>query len=212
MVTLQATPALSEADHIRITQAVKAAEAGTAGEIVVVVETESCEEREATLALVAAGLLAIASAVPLAWLGVGVVHVAIVQALVFAVLAGLAASSRVRETLGLDRLSRAAAAHAEARRAFEELGLGRTQDRTGVLIHVALADRHVEVIADEGVHAAVAPETWAEGVEEIVTAAREGRLADGIVAAVGRCGTVLAEALPPRPGLGDELPDAPVTR
>jgi putative membrane protein len=29
---------------------------------------------------------------------------------------------------------------------------------------------------------------------------------------VKRCGDALAEALPPEPGLGDELPNAPVMR
>ena len=81
-----------------------------------------------------------------------------------------------------------------------------------MLIHVAVADRHVEVIADEGVHEAVAPESWREAVADITTAAKDHRLVEGVVAAVRRCGQALAEALPPEPGLGNELPDEPVVR
>lgn len=204
-------PVLSEQDRTRIAEAVAAAELRTAGEIVVVIETEPCEETEATRALVAAGFLAIASAGPLSLLGPSLHVIVIAQAVIFACLAALASSSRVRGALRIDRLP-SAAAHDAAERAFAELGLDRTRARTGVLLHVALADRRVEVIADEGVHAAVAPQSWNEAVDAMVSAAREGRLADGIVAAVERCGAALAEILPPQPGLNNELSDEPVVR
>lgn len=203
--------ALSQADRARIAEAVGKAESGTSAEIVVAIETQPCEETEATIALVAAGFLAIFLAWPLSMLGASL-HLAILaQAALFACLAALASSTRVRSALGVGLLPSAAARKA-AQRAFEELGLARTQERTGVLIHVALADRHVEVIADEGVHAAVAPRTWDEIVDCLVSAAREGHAVDGVVAAVARCGAALAEVLPPEPGLGNELPNEPVTR
>lgn len=202
---------LSENDRARIAEAVKSAEAHTAGEIVVVIETDPCEEADATVALVAAGFLAIASAGPLSLTGWSLHVVVLGQALIFAGLAALAASSRVRRALRIDKLP-SLAAHEAAERAFEDLHLAGTKERTAVMIHVAVADRHVEVIADEGVHEAVAPESWREAVHAIVSAAREGRLVDGIVEAVARCGAALAEALPPEPGLGDELPNEPVIR
>lgn len=209
--TAPSGPALSDAERRRIAEAVREAEARTAGEIVVVIETDPCEEADATIALVAAGFLAIASAGLLSLTGLSFHAVVLGQALIFAGLAALAASSRVRRALRIDRLP-SAATHEAAERAFDELGLGRTKERTGVLIHVALADRSVEIIADEGVHSAVAPETWRETVAEIVAAGGQGRLADGIVAAVKRCGDALADALPPEPGLGNELPNEPVMR
>lgn len=202
---------LSAEDRARVADAVKRAEAGTAAEIVVVIETDPCEEFDATVALVAAGFLAIASAGPLSLTGASLHVIVLLQAAFFAGLAALAASSRVRRTLGVGRLP-SLAAHDAARRAFDELRLDRTKERTAVMIHVAVADRHVEVIADEGVHEAVAPETWREAVAAVVSAAREERLVDGVVEAVARCGAALAEALPPEPGLGDELPNEPVVR
>ena len=216
MVSLGRTEAaagqsLAQADRDRIAAAVKSAEAGASAEIVVVIETDPCEESDATVALVAAGFLAIFSAGALSLLDLSLHAVVIVQALIFACLAALGASSRVRRALRIDRLP-SQAAHEAAERAFVELGVGSTKARTGVLIHVAVADRHVEVIADEGVHEAVAPETWGEIVASVTTSARAGHLADGLVEAVNRCGAALADALPPQPGLGDELPDAPVTR
>lgn len=204
-------PFLSDEDRARITDAVRAAEAGTAAELVVVIETSACEETDATIALIGAGFLAIFAAGPLSLLGLSLHVMVMAQAAIFAGLAGLAASSRVRGALGIDRLP-SAAAHDAAERAFADLGLGRTKDRTGVLIHVAVADRHVEVIADAGVHEAVAPETWRETVQDVTSAAGSGRLVDGIVAAVERCGRALADVLPPQPGLGDELPNEPIVR
>lgn len=204
-------PLLSEQDRARIAEAVRAAEAGTAAEIVVVIETSPCEEADATVALVVAGFLAIFSAGPLSLLDPSIHVLALAQAAIFAGLAGLASSSRVRRALRIDLLP-SAAAHDAAERAFAELGLGRTHERTGVLIHVAVADRNVEVIADEGVHEAAAPQTWRETVEDVTSAAGSGRLVDGIVAAVERCGRALADVLPPRAGLGDELPNDPVVR
>ncbi|MFC7052491.1 TPM domain-containing protein [Hansschlegelia quercus] len=202
---------LTDLERDRIADAVRLAETRTAAEIVVAIETDSCEEFDATVALVAAGLIAIASAAPLDFLGLTETMVVAVQFALFAMLATVAASSRARSVLGLTRLPGSAARRA-AQKAFDELGLARTRERTGVLIHVALAERHVEVIADEGVHAAVAPETWDELVEAIVGAAKAGHLADGVVRAVQRCGEALADVLPPTRGVGDELPNAPVTR
>ncbi|GLK68776.1 membrane protein [Hansschlegelia plantiphila] len=203
--------ALTDADRARVAEAVRKAEANTAAEIVVMIETDPCDEVDATVALIAAALLAISTAAPMSLTGASLEVIVIVQIVAFAALAALGRSTRIRRALFIDRLPSSAARRA-AHRAFAELGLQRTKGRTAVLIHVALADRHVEVIADEGVHEAVAPETWRESVHAIVTAARSGRLVDGIVAAVERCGAGLAEALPPQPGLGDELPNAPVTR
>ncbi|WP_020179411.1 TPM domain-containing protein [Methylopila sp. M107] len=202
---------LSEEDRARIAGAIGQAEAATAGEIVVVIETDPCEETDATIALVAAGFIAIFSAGPLFYTSLAPHWIVVIQAAVFAGLAALAASSRVRRALRIDRLP-SRAAHDAALRTFEELKLERTRERTAVLIHVAVADRHVEVIADEGVHEAVAPESWRDAVRDIVSAAGQDRLVDGIVAAVGRCGAALADVLPPEPGLGDELPNEPVIR
>lgn len=204
-------PSLSRDDRARISEAVRAAESRTAAEIVVVIETDPCEEHDATVALVAAGFLAIASAGPLSLLSLSLHWIVLAQAIAFACLAALASSSHVRRACGIDRLP-SAAAHESAGRAFAELGLTATRERTAVMIHVAVADRHVEVIADEGVHAAVAPKTWTEIVETVVSAARADRLSDGIAAAVTLCGAALAAALPPEPGLGDELPNEPVVR
>jgi putative membrane protein len=65
----------------------------------------------------------------------------------------------------------------------------------------------VVVLADRGIDPALGPGASFEDVVELVLAAiRRGALAEGIVAAVQRCGEILARPLPARPDLADEIP------
>ncbi|WP_240759930.1 TPM domain-containing protein [Lichenicoccus roseus] len=98
-------------------------------------------------------------------------------------------------------------AHAEAMRQFFAQGIDKTEHRTGVLIFVSASERYVEVVADAGINDKVSSDVWAEAVHALVVAIKGGRSADGFVAAVTRCGAVLAEHFPPGALKRDELPD-----
>jgi hypothetical protein len=63
-----------------------------------------------------------------------------------------------------------------------------TRERTGVLIFAALAEHRVEVIADEGIHAAAPKAVWDEVVADLVEGLKRGAIADGFVAAIARTG------------------------
>jgi putative membrane protein len=96
-----------------------------------------------------------------------------------------------------------------ALRAFAEHGLARTRGRTGVLILVATFERRVVVLGDEGVDRALSPgESWADVVALAADGLHAGRAIDGLLAAVQRCGEILARALPPAPENPDEIPTA----
>lgn len=99
--------------------------------------------------------------------------------------------------------------HARARRnAIEQFlahGLHTTERRTGVLIFLSEAERHGEVIADENIYRKVDASVWDEAVEALVAAAGRGEAAEGFVAAVERCGAVLAAHFPPGKGGKNEL-------
>ncbi len=82
-----------------------------------------------------------------------------------------------------------------------------TGGRTGVLIFAALAEHRVEVIADEGVHAAAPNGVWDEVVADLVEGLKRGAIADGFVAAIARTGAVLAAHTPRQPDDANELPD-----
>jgi uncharacterized membrane protein len=80
-------------------------------------------------------------------------------------------------------------AQARAREVFVRLGLDRTRERNAVLIYLALDDRRLAVVGDEGVHARVGDEYWARLRDLLVERLRQGRVREALVAA-GRSGRV----------------------
>jgi len=98
-------------------------------------------------------------------------------------------------------------AHGEALRQFLAHGLHRTQDRTGVLIFASAAERYAEIVADGGINAKVTQQEWDEAIAALIAGIRQGRTGDGFVAAIAKCGAVLAAHFPPGALNKNELPD-----
>ena len=221
---------LSQADQDRIAQAVAQAEKTTAGEIYCVLAPEIGDDRAvpliwatgAALLLPAMALLAgfrpemlsrlfggwtigHAAAQDVAILSALLTYVGL-QAAIFAVVAVLVSIPAVRRAL-----IPAAVKKARVRQAaldyFMAKDLHLTRERTGVLIFAALAEHRVEVIADDGVHAAAPSGVWDEVVADLVAGLKRGAIADGFVAAIARAGAILAAHAPPRPDDRNELPD-----
>jgi uncharacterized membrane protein len=92
---------------------------------------------------------------------------------------------------------------------FERLGMHRTALRHAVLVYVAITDRKLAVIGDEGIHDRVGQAYWDRLVAAITAHFREERARDGFVHAVGELGAALAQHFPRRPDdvneLGDEV-------
>ncbi|OYY76823.1 MAG: hypothetical protein B7Y61_18255, partial [Rhizobiales bacterium 35-66-30] len=99
------------------------------------------------------------------------------------------------------------AARVKALELFHAHGLHQTEARNGLLIFVAPRDRLVEIVADEGVQAAIPHEAWISLCGAVVERAGEGALAEGIAAAVTQAGALLAPHLPAVPGDKNELSD-----
>jgi uncharacterized membrane protein len=105
-----------------------------------------------------------------------------------------------RRIRGLDPLGR-------ARQLFEDLGMHRTRDRNGVLIYLAVLDRRLAVVGDEGIHARVGDGYW-DGLRDLmVQRLGEGRLRDALVEAVAEVGRTLRSQFPRRPDDTNELSD-----
>ncbi|MDJ1159746.1 hypothetical protein QNA08_16090 [Chelatococcus sp. SYSU_G07232] len=195
---------LDSADRERIARAIAEAEARTAGEIVCVVARAAGDYR--TVPLVFALLVGLALPLPLLFLtGFSAQRIQLVALLAAGLCALLFSLPALRLRL-VPRAVRRRRAHDAACREFLARGLTRTRDRTGVLIFVAAAERYAEVIADEGIACRVEARVWREAIEVLVTALADGRPADGLVAAVGIVGRVLAEHAPPRTDDVDEMP------
>ncbi|MBK6846134.1 MAG: hypothetical protein IPG96_00830 [Proteobacteria bacterium] len=193
----------------RVEEAVAAAEARTAGEIVVVVRprSEGYEGARALLAGLWTLMAAAAAAAYLPW-HVDPVWLVLAQLPALALAWSLAGwAPLLRTALPPGRAARAV--HARALAAFAEHGVHRTRDRCGLLIFVSELERRVEILADEAIHQRVGASGWAQQVEQLVAAVRAGRPGDGLVAVIEQIGTILAEHFPRRADDTNELPDAP---
>jgi uncharacterized membrane protein len=87
-------------------------------------------------------------------------------------------------------------AQARAVEVFGRLGMVRTARRNGVLIYVAVEDRKLAVIGDEGVHARVGDPYWVRLVERVGADLGGGRPGEGLIAAVDEVGEMLAQHFP----------------
>ena len=108
-------------------------------------------------------------------------------------------------------LTPAATKHRRVRRRavaiFQAAAAGRTTGKTGVLIYLSLAERRAEIVADEAILKLTDDHTWGEAMHALISEVRDGRPADGIVAAIERVGTVLAEHFPRSAHDKNEIPD-----
>ena len=196
---------LGEEDRKRIGASIKAAEARSSGEIVCVLARSSGDYSAVPLAF--AAIVALALPWPLIGLTqYPIQRIYVLQLLLFCALALLLSLPSLRLAL-VPRALQRAQAHRAAAEQFLIRGMARTGGRTGVLIFVSLAERYARVIADDGIAAKVGQAEWQGIVDGLVAQMRNGRVADGFVAAVEASGAVLAAHFPPRgPGV-DELPD-----
>ena len=98
-------------------------------------------------------------------------------------------------------------AMARAIRVFERLGMHRTAERNGVLVYVAVTDRKLAVIGDEGIHVRVGEEYWRRLVDGMTRHFREERPRDGLVHSLAEIGEALGRHFPRRAADSNELDD-----
>jgi putative membrane protein len=221
---------LSSADHDRVHAAIATAEASTSGEIFCVVARQSSAYREVPIAVAAAValllpplalLLGLRPALLLSWLDSGwrvaqtgaidaamlkaVMAYAGVQAALFLIGLAVASIPSVRAFLTPNAM-KAAHVHARAMEQFAHR-LHAMEAVTGVLIYASLAERRVEIVADDDIHAKVGDALWDRAVKAAVDSIRKGDVAAGLIAAIDICGAALADHFPgvgPRHNLSGE--------
>jgi len=108
-------------------------------------------------------------------------------------------------------LTPAATKHRRVRRRaisiFKAAAERRTAGRTGILIYLSMAEHRAEIVADEAILKVTDEHTWGEAMAALLVEVKDGRPADGIVAAIERVGTVLAEHFPRTAKDTNEIPD-----
>lgn len=123
-------------------------------------------------------------------------------------LAVLATPSWRRLLVGRETLERRV--RARAAQAFLDEELFTTRHRTGVLLFVALFERRVEILCDEGVRKLVPEGTWQDVADELARGLRTHQAGPALVAAVEKCGILLeAHGVERREDDVDELSDRP---
>jgi putative membrane protein len=211
-------------DRQRVSDAVHAAEGNTSGEIVTIVADRSDAYQD--IALVYVGLAALfvpvlfaaAPALPLAIVarftsGWGPTEIRDLMLLTFAAMALVSAlkfGTLQYEPLRMFWTPRAVRRRRVRRRAIELFKVGaeaRTTGRTGILIYLSLGEHMAEIVADEAIHSKVADTEWGDAMIAMTAQVREGRIADGMIAAVERVGMILSAHLPREEDDVNELPD-----
>jgi putative membrane protein len=216
---------MTDDDRQKISDAVSAVERQTAGEVVTIVTEQSDSYAEVALlwsvlvAFLALGALTIA---PEFYLGIydrltggwvqdwqprGIFAVALVVAtlkftgmwllqlwrpLRLALVPGYVKHERVRT---------------RAITCFKVGAERRTHGRTGILIYLSMAEHRAEIVADEAIAGKVDPLVWGEAMAAMLAHLREGRVAEGMIAAIEKVGALLAEHFPLAEGDINELPD-----
>lgn len=113
-----------------------------------------------------------------------------IEALVFIVSSALLDWRPLRFRL-VPRHVRRHHAQALAQREFAARILASSARKGGVLIFVSLDERYAEIVADRDTHARVGTEAWNRILADYTVAARQGRIADGIISAIEACSAVI---------------------
>jgi putative membrane protein len=207
-------------DHGRVHRAIAEAETRTAGEIFCIVAKESAAYREvpiawaALVAFIGPPLMLLAGLHPAAVIdqlnsGWTIAHsgaieqslltgagiYALVQAALFAVTLAIVAIPAVRRML-TPGFVKAAHVHARATELFVHRRHASGAPAT-IMIYASSAERRVEIVGDDDIHAAVGEAFWKAAVQTALEKIKSGDAADGLIAAVTMCGDALAKHFPP---------------
>jgi len=195
---------LTNDDHTAVAAAIREAEKHTCGQIVCVLAHAS--SAYAHVPILWSSLLALFTPWPLIYFTQwSVQRIFLAQLIVYLVAAVVFSWAPLRILL-VPRAVQRARSHRAALEQFVLRGISRTRNRCGVLIFVSLAEYYARIVADEGVTQRVHASEWQAAIDALTMQVREGHLAAGLIAAIGRCGAVLAEHAPPD-GSANELPD-----
>jgi putative membrane protein len=191
-------------DHEAVAAAIHAAEQRTSGQIVCVLAHSSSDY--GYVPILWASALAIFSPWPLIYLTQwSVQRIFLIQLAVFLVAGFIFSWLPLRFAL-VPRAVRRARAHRAALEQFVVRRVAHTENRSGVLIFVSLAERYARIIADDAIAEKVHSSEWQAAIDALTGHMRAGRIAAGFTAAIERCGTVLAAHAPPD-GSPNALPD-----
>lgn len=116
----------------------------------------------------------------------------------------------IETALPLSALVKGISARQSAIRAFSDLVVWDTQDNSGVLIYLLLADHDLEIIADRGIAEKVGQAQWDEITQGMEQHFRAGDFRQGTLQGIQRVTALLVKHFPPGVRNRNELSDQPV--
>lgn len=117
----------------------------------------------------------------------------------------------VENAMDLADLARGASARQRAIDLFSECRIWDTEQNSGVLIYLLLADRQVEIIADRGINAKVGAATWKNICDDMETHFRAGEFERGVVQGIQAITQLLRHHFPTANSDNpNELADTPI--
>ncbi|GLU31899.1 TPM domain-containing protein [Trinickia caryophylli] len=93
---------------------------------------------------------------------------------------------------------------------FSELRVWDTEQNNGVLVYLLLADRDVEIVADRGISARVAPDEWERICQDMEAHFRRNEYEHGAITGVEQITALLERHFPLQDSTRAEPPGAPV--
>ena len=84
-----------------------------------------------------------------------------------------------------------------AQKAFNKLGLYKTERRNGVLIYVAYKSKKFAILGDEGINNVVPDDYWETAKDTLYRFLAEGKPGDGLCEVVRQIGDALSTFFPP---------------
>lgn len=94
-----------------------------------------------------------------------------------------------------------------ALREFHHLGMNKTEEKTGVLLFICVADRAFHIVGDEGIHKKVPDKFWDSLADTMSSHFKDGKFCHGICSMIKEIGAVLQKEFPARGSNPNELPD-----
>ncbi|CAA9888381.1 putative membrane protein [Candidatus Methylobacter favarea] len=116
----------------------------------------------------------------------------------------------VENALASSRVWHGMSAQQRALEVFSNLQIWDTEENSGVLIYLLLADREVHIIADRGIARKVAQTEWNQIAQIMQDAFRAQNFRLGSLEGIARITDLLAAHFPPQADNPNELSDQPV--
>ena len=95
-----------------------------------------------------------------------------------------------------------------AKQIFDNLEMGKTDLRNGVLFYIAIKDKQLAIFADKGIHEATGADYWTNSVKEILSVFSKENITEGITTSIFKIGQALKTHFPYNQEIDkNELPD-----